>query len=269
MMGLVKLAGILVLSIPLTAQVFEFSREQMIKCTAKNPFGRFEDGRPKVPDSLIEKIRELSAEDCWGVLRRHQYVNQFEGNWKIIHPELKLAGRAVTAVYMPARPDLEDLVMAGLRARGFPNRGHQYVIDMLRPGDVLVADAYGKVPGFVGDNLATYIKVATKTGGLVVDGGIRDLESIHDIEVPIYCRFANPGAVTNFTLIGVNVPVRIGNVTVMPGDVVLGDREGTTFIPPELVQETVDRALEIKIHDEWTKMKLNTGRLKELGAAKR
>jgi len=133
---------------------------------------------------------------------------------------------------------------------------------MLQPGDVLVVDCWGKVPGFVGDNLATYALVATRTGGLVIDGGIRDLEGIHALDLQIYYRFAHPDAVTNFTLVGVNVPVRIGGATVMPGDVVLGDREGVTFIPPALVQKIVDNAVEIRIHDEWTKMKLKTGKYK-------
>ena len=246
----------------LPAQVLKLSPEELAKFTPKNTFERFADGRPKVPDSLIDQVRELSAEDCWGVLRRHEYVNQFENGWKVLNEGRKLAGRAVTAMYMPYRPTLDEVVTAGIRDAGFPNRGHQYVIDMLQPGDVLVADGYGTLPGFVGDNLATYIMVATKTGGLVVDGGIRDLEGIHGMDTQIYYRFADPRAVMNFTLVGINVPVRIGQTTVMPGDIVLGDREGTTFIPPHLAEEMVKGRIEIMIHDEWTKMKLKTGQYK-------
>lgn len=252
----------LLLSFPLGAQMLKLSREEMIQYTEKNPFERFPDGRPKVPDSLIERARGLSAEDCWGVLRQNKFTNQFEGNWKILNPDRKLAGRAFTAVYMPFRPDLDDIIMVGIKATGFPSRGHQYVIDSLQEGDVLVVDAWGEVPGFVGDNLATYVMVATKTGGLVVDGGIRDLQGVHGMDTQIYYRFAHPDAVTNFTMVGINVPVRIGKATVMPGDVVVGDREGTTFVPPQLIQEIVDNAVEIQVHDEWTKLKLKTGKYK-------
>jgi regulator of RNase E activity RraA len=127
---------------------------------------------------------------------------------------------------------------------------------------VLVVDAWGKVPGFVGDNLATYIEVATKNGGLVVDGGIRDLEGMTDIDTQIYYRFADPGAVANFSLVGVNIPVRIGEATVMPGDIVLGDKEGVTFIPPQLLEKVLEQKTEIVIHDDWTKIKLRSGKYK-------
>ncbi len=262
MIRFTTLLGLSLLSIPAAGQMLELSREQMVEYTAANPFGRFADGRPMVPAGILEKARELSAEDCWGTLRRHNYTNQFAGEFKILDPDRKMAGRAVTAVYMPYRPDLDDLVTAGFRAAGFPNRGHQWVIDQLQEGDVLVVDTWGKVPGFVGDNLATYIKVATKTGGLVVDGGIRDLQGIHGMDTQIYYRFAHPGSVGNFTLIGMNVPVRIGEATVMPGDVVIGDREGVTFVPPAHIEEILDQRVEIMVHDEWTKIKLETGKYK-------
>jgi 4-hydroxy-4-methyl-2-oxoglutarate aldolase len=253
----------LALCLPLSAQLFQWTREQMIQHTAKNPFDRFADGRPKVPDALLEKARGLSMEEAWGVLNRHGFVNQYEGNWKILHPEKKLAGRAVTAQFMPLRPDLNDLIMGGIKAKGFSKGGHQWVIDMLQPGDVLVVDLFGKEDsGFVGDNLATYVYVATKNGGLVLDGGIRDLDGVYPIDMSIYCRGAHPAAIRNVMLTGVNIPVRIGQTTVMPGDVVLGDREGTYFIPPDLIQEVVDRAEETHVHDEWTKMKLLTGKYK-------
>lgn len=263
MKRIATLALTLICVLPLGAQLFELSREQMIELTRSNPFERFPDGRPKVPDALLEKARELSAEDCWGLLLKNNYRQSFEGNFRILHPGRKLAGRALTAMYMPERPDLHSLIMAGLKEKkGFPRGGHQYVIDQLQPGDVLVADAFGSTPGFVGDNLATYISVATKTGGLVVDGGIRDLEGLRDIDTQIYYRFAHPDAVRGATLVGLNVPVRIGGVTVLPGDVIIGDAEGITVVPPALVEQAVEGALEIKVHDEWTKMKLRTGKYK-------
>ncbi|MCW5980482.1 MAG: dimethylmenaquinone methyltransferase [Bryobacteraceae bacterium] len=262
MKSIARFAAVLAACLPLGAQVFQFSRDEMIKYTPKNPFERFEDGRPKVPDSLLERARALSAEDCWGVLRRANYNNNFEGEFRILHPNRKMAGRALTAMYMPDRPDLNELVMSGIKAKGFPRGGHQYVIDMLQPGDVLVVDAFGKTPGFVGDNLAAYIGIATKTGGLVVEGGVRDLQGLADLDTQIYYRFAHPDAVRGATLVGLNVPVRIGGVTVMPGDVIIGDREGITVVPPELIEQSVKGALEIFVHDEWTKIKLRTGKYK-------
>ncbi len=245
-------------------QYFKLSKEQMVELTAKNPYARFDDGRPNVPDEMIEKTRGLSVEEIWGVLPAKQYPNQYEGNWRILHPAKKLVGRAVTAQFMPARPDLNDLVIGDLKRRNYASAAHQWVIDQLRPGDVLVADMFGKEDGgsIVGDNLATAIKSATVNGGLVVDGSIRDLEGIQPIDMGIYFRHAHPSAIREVTLTGYNIPVRIGKATLVPGDVVFGDRTGLYFIPPQFLKEIVDRAEETHIHDEWTKDKFSKGRYK-------
>jgi len=250
-------------AVPAAAQVFTFTRDQMIEYTAKNPFDRFEDGRPKVPDALLAKCKDLSAEEVWAVLPGAKYPNQYEGNWQILHPEKKLVGRAVTAQFMPYRPDVGDVAEARAHAKGLGQNANQRVIDSLQPGDVLVVDLFGKIERgtMVGDNLATAIYAATKTG-LVVNGAVRDLEGIYPIDMAVYIRGAHPTPIGNVMLTGVNVPVRIGDATVMPGDVVFGDREGIYFIPPSLVKEVLDKADETHIHDEWTKMKLLTGKYK-------
>src|SRR5216684_4138655 len=250
--------------LPLNAQIFTFTRDQMVKYTANNPFDRFEDGRPKAPDALLEKCKDLSAEEVWAVLPGAKFPNQYEGNWQIMHPEKKLIGRAVTVQFMPYRPDLMEVTEADAKARGLGRAAqHQRVIDTLQPGDVFVVDLFGKIEQgtIVGDNLATAIFAATKTG-LVVDGAVRDLEGIYPIDMAVYFRGAHPTPIGNVMLTGVNVPVRIGNATVLPGDVVFGDREGIYFIPPHLVKKVLDKADETHIHDEWTKMKIMTGKYK-------
>ena len=245
------------------AQVFTFTREQMLQYTARNPFERFEDGRPKAPDALLEKCKDLSAEEVWSVLPGAKYPNQYEGNWRILHPGKKLIGRAVTAQFMPMRPDIMDVSEAQAKAKGGRGGANQRVLDTLQPGDVLVVDLFGKIENgtIVGDNLATYIYGATKTG-FVVDGAVRDLEGIFPIDMAVYFRGVHPTPIGNVMLTGVNVPVRIGNATVMPGDVVFGDREGVYFIPPHLLKNVLDRADETHVHDEWTKMKFQTGKYK-------
>jgi regulator of RNase E activity RraA len=247
-------------SLPAGAQVFTLTRDQMIEYTGKNPFERFADGRPKVPDALLDKCKGLSAEEVWGVLPGAHYRNQYEGNWMILHPERKLVGRAVTAQFMPSRPDVGEVSEAKAHAKGLGRNANQRVIDTLGPGDVLVVDLFGKIEDgtMVGDNLATAVYAATKTG-LVVDGAIRDLEGIYPLDMSVYVRGVHPTPIGNVMLTGVNVPIRIGSATVMPGDVVFGDREGVYFIPPQFVKEILDRADETHVHDEWTKMKLLTG----------
>jgi 4-hydroxy-4-methyl-2-oxoglutarate aldolase len=250
-------------AIPVYAQVFRFTREDLVKYTAANPFDRFPDGRPKAPDALIEKLRALSMEDVWSVLRAAGYNNQYEGGWRLLQPGKKLVGRAVTAQFMPARPDVNAVVAKEGEAAGRHGGQNQWVIDTLQTGDVLVADIFGKIENgtIIGDNLATAIYVATGAG-FVIDGGIRDLEGIHPLGMAGYYRGVHPTAFSDLMCTGINVPVRIGGATVMPGDVVLGDREGVYFIPPALLEKIVDRAAETRIHDEWTQMKLRTGKYK-------
>ena len=244
------------------AQIFTLSRDQIIEYTAKNPFERFADGRPKVPDALLEKFKAMSVEEVWTILDRVGYKNQYEGHWQILHPEKKLIGRAVTAQFMPFRPDVNEVLESKAKARGGRN-GNQYVLDMLGPGDVIVVDLFGKEEGgtFVGDNLATYVYQATKTG-MVIDGSVRDLEGIFPIEMAAYFRGVHPTPIENVMLTGINVPIRIGGATVMPGDVVFGDREGVYFVPPHLVEQIVKNADELHIHDEWTQMMMKTGKYK-------
>lgn len=243
-----------------TAQVYTFTRDQMIEYTKKNPYTRFEDGRPKVPDDVIEKCKGLSVEEIWSILPGEGYRFQYEGGFEILHPGAKLIGRAVTAQFMPARPDVTD-VSEKDKPKNVP--AHQRVIDTLQEGDVLVADLFGKVDGgtIAGDNLAAAIWSATKRG-MVVDGGIRDKEGIHPMPIQVYFRGSHPSAIRDVMLTGYNVPVRIGQATVLPGDLVFADRTGVYFVPPHLIQKILDRAEETHIHDEWTKEKFMTGKYK-------
>jgi regulator of RNase E activity RraA len=246
---------------PAQAQIFSFTREQMIRYTAKNPFDRFPDGRPKVPDALLEKVRAMSVEEAWGILRQKGYLSQYGGDFKILNPGRKLVGRAVTAQYLPLRPDLAEVIDADARTSGLASGVNQRVIDRLQLGDVPVVDLMGAAPGhnFGGDNLQAAIYGATRTGA-VVDGTVRDLEGLAELPTQIYFKAGHPAAVGGVVIAGINIPVKVGEAVVMPGDVVLGDRTGIIFIPPHLVQDIVDAAEITHIHDEWTKAKFLTGK---------
>jgi len=256
----VILAGLAVV-LPGRAQVFKLTREQMIQYTARNPFDRFPDGRPKVPDSILERVKGLSAEEVFGIERRG-YPSQYEGNWKIVRPEKKLVGRAVTLLLMPLRPEVAEVDSTAFPSTAPRERQitHQSALDLLQAGDVIVVDAHAISGGVIGDNLATYIY--GKGAGFVIDGEIRDLDGIREIDMTGYYREAVPSYINNCMVAGINIPVTIGKVTVMPGDVVFGDTEGVYFIPPQLAKEVVDRADETHIHDEWTKKKFAEGKYK-------
>lgn len=249
---------------PAHAQLFGLTKEQMVEWTSQNPFERFPDGRPKVPDALIERARTLSSEEILAVLPGRGFRNQYEDGFQILHPNTPLVGRAFTVQFMPARPDLDGIINARSQAAGLGRMNNQVAIDMLQPGDVLVVDLFGLRENgtIVGDNLFYYVMKATKGGGLVVDGAIRDLNGISQMDMPAYFRGAHPSAIGNVMLTGINVPVRIGKATVMPGDLVIGDSEGVYFVPPALVEQVVDNADRIHIHDEWTRMKFDEGKYK-------
>jgi regulator of RNase E activity RraA len=219
-----------------------------------------------VPDKILERMAETTAEEAWSVLQSAGYRYQFEGNWQqiITDSDKRLVGRAVTAVFMPQRPDVHAVISDHGKKEGRSQAGGQnsWVIDILQPGDVLVVDLFGKIKDgtFIGDNLGT--SIYTKTGtGLVVDGAVRDLSGILEIKgFTGYVRDFHPSALRDVTLMGINVPIRIGEVTVMPGDVVLGDPEGVTFIPPHLAEKVAQSSEETRLQDDWGHEMLRQGK---------
>ena len=251
------------------AQLNTWTKEQIAEHTKAWTGERLADGRPKVSDEWLTRAKGLSQEEITipgGRGGGGGGYSQFEGDWRVLHPEIKMAGRVFTMQFMPARADLDTLILAKAKERGVQNLNNQYVFDMLQPGDVLVVDLYGKKEGgtIVGDNLFYYIMKATKGGGLVVDGSFRDLDGIADMPMACYYRSVHPSALTTSTatLSGFNVPIRIGNVTVMPGDLAVGDKEGVSFVPPQNVEAILDTADRTHIHDEWTRKRFDENKYK-------
>jgi regulator of RNase E activity RraA len=236
--------------------------EQVAAITAESSFGRGADGRPLVPADLLSRMKLVTNDEAWAVLERDNgYHFQFEGGWYNLHPDRVLVGRAVTVRLVPLRPDFQQLVEASGRAEGRSGGQNTWVIDELQEGDVLVVDLFSKIEDgtFIGDNLGTAIHARAKTG-LVVDGGIRDLERV--LELPdfnVFCRGAHPSAIYDVTVAEVNGPVRIGNATVLPGDIVLGTREGVTFVPPHLAESVVLRSEDVRQRDVFGKQRIAEG----------
>ena len=235
----------------------------MIAYTADNPYERFA-GRPAEGSGRTAREGE-GAGDRRGVRRgaAKGFPNQFAGDWKILHPGKRLVGRAFTVQFMPLRPDVAKGMQDEATKRGIGRLRNQTVIDMLGPNDVIVVDLFGKTDGgtFVGDKLAYYIWKTTGTG-MVIDGGMFWLGKIVPTGMPGYYRGTGPDSLSNVMLTGINIPIRIGNATVMPGDVVLGDEEGLFFIPPHLVKDAIDAAASTKARDEWIKSKMDLRKYK-------
>jgi regulator of RNase E activity RraA len=256
---IIALAALLMLSvvIPVFAQPGVFSRENLIRYTPEWKGERFPDGRPKVPDNVLERLKNASIEEPWSFLRnRNGYKYQFESGWQMVHQNVPFCGRALTVMFMPARPDIDKAVNEeGKIAR---RHGGQYTwgVNELQPGDVYVADVYGKLidSSHVGDNLGTTIWMKSGNGA-IIDGTVRDLEGLEKIEgFNAYVREFNPESHIDMTMtiMGINCPVKIGQCTVMPGDVVLAKREGVIFIPPHLAEEAAVDAEQTRIRDTFT-----------------
>jgi regulator of RNase E activity RraA len=238
------------------------SPDRIAALTPNVDLERLPDGRPRVPDDILERMRHVTNDEAWGVVERgHGYHFQFAGDWVNLHPDRVLVGRAVTVRMVPLRPDLHEVVERIGGEEGRSGGQNTWVIDALLPGDVLVVDLFGKIEDgtFIGDNLGTAIHARAGTG-LVVDGGIRDLERVYQLpDFNVFCRGVHPSAILDVTLAEVNGPLRIGGATVLPGDVVLGTREGVTFIPPHLAAEVVNRSEDVRQRDVFGKSRIADG----------
>lgn len=238
------------------------STEQRIALTRQWKGARFADGRPKVDDSLLQELKNVDAEEASQTMAGHGFLTQFAGGWHEINPGDRMVGRVFTAVFMPSRPDVNAAINAQGKAEGHTGSQNVWPIERLSPGDILVVDLFGKINEgtYAGDKLSTAI-FAKSGNGLVVDGAVRSASRISEIQgMHVFVRDFDPSALTDATLVGVNVPIRVGQVTVLPGDVAVSDVEGITFIPPQLAQEVVDNAQITHLIDDWGHQKLREGK---------
>ena len=238
------------------------SKDMMMFYTHRWTGERFPDGRPLVPDDLLNRVVKLSIEEVWQTLRNEGYNNQYADGWKMVHADEPFVGRALTALYMPKRPDVEKKILDKGHAEGQRGAANSWPIDQLREGDVYVADCFGKVVDgtLIGDNLGNSIYAKSKTG-VVFDAGARDLEGLQEIEGFNACvRDFHPSYLMETMLMGINVPITIGQAVVMPGDVVLAKKEGVIFIPPHLLSKVVLTGEFVAIKDEFGHAMLREGR---------
>jgi regulator of RNase E activity RraA len=228
---------------PALAQV-KMTKEQMMFYTSDWKGDRFPDGRPKLPDDLLKRALNVSIEDAWDYLREHGYRNQFEGGWQALHIDKPFAGRALTAQYMPTRPDMAKAIAAEGKAEGRVSGNNSWPINELQIGDVYVADGFGKIieGTLIGSNLGNGIAAHTHTG-FVFNAGIRDQEE--NREIPNFNGFYrgyDPSAWAQMELTSINAPIRIGRAIVLPGDLVLAKTDGVIFIPAILAEDAISAA---------------------------
>jgi regulator of RNase E activity RraA len=240
------------MAVPVFSQV-KTTKEQILFYTAEWKGERFPDGRPKVPDSLLTRALDVSIEDVWDYLQEQGYRCQFDGGWKALHIDRSFAGRALTAQYMPLRPDMARAIAAEGKSEGRQGSNNSWPIEQLQAGDVYVADGFGKVVEgtLIGSNLGSGIAAHTHAG-FVFDAGIRDQEENREItNLNGFYRGYDPSAWADMTLTAINAPVRIGRAIVLPGDLVLAKTDGVIFIPAILAEAAVSSAEFTNLEDAF------------------
>lgn len=258
---------LLLMLVPLLRiQAQQISKEELLFLTPHWTGERFPDGRPKVPDALLQRMKLVTLEEAWAVLRNENYKHQYDDGWQVINPDSVLVGRALTATFMPGRPDIQRVIDdRGHNKDGRVKSQNTWPIELLQKGDVYVVDQFGAHEDgpTIGDNLGN--SIYTKTGnGIVYHGAIRDINGLKELGgFTSYFRtyhpshhLNNPDGELNTTLVGINTPTRIGKITVLPGDVVLGRDGGVIIIPPHLVEKVVKTSEIIRLRDMFSHQRL-------------
>ncbi|MDA1094894.1 MAG: hypothetical protein O3A25_16710 [Acidobacteria bacterium] len=193
-------------------------------------------------DAQLEALARLPLESIWGALGdyRVNYVRGFTST----QPGQRIAGRALTMRFLPPRPDLVAAVDTLAAEGDWDRRYYARAAEEARPGDVVVAELGGAdghtLFGAMG---ALGIKLRG-VRGVIIDGGSRDLMELQDgmfADFPVFARFFDVHT-TSWLGVEWNAPVRIGQVTVLPGDVVVADDSGALFFPGDLAQSVLDAA---------------------------
>jgi regulator of RNase E activity RraA len=253
------------------AQQGFFTPEDVIKYTPDWHGERFPDGRPKVPDDILDRMKRVTLEEAWAVLQQNGFMHQYEDGWLSIHPDQVLVGRALTATWMPGRPDVQKLLETeGAKANRIGGM-NAWPVDMLQKRDVYVCDHFGlKVDGpSIGDNVGNAI-YAKSGNGIVYDGAVRDINGLDELpNFVAFVRYYDPshhygslrsGPRLNSTMVSINAPTRIGHAMAMPGDVVLGRNGGVIFIPPQLAEAVVQSSEETHLRDVFGHKRLEEGK---------
>ncbi|HOY20862.1 MAG TPA: RraA family protein [Haliscomenobacter sp.] len=265
MVKLSKLVLIVLAFLPCLAvngQQITPTKEQIIALTPEWKGERLPDGRPKTNDKFIERLKKVSLEEAWGYLRNKGYQNQFEGDWMMLRTEQVMVGRAVTAQYMPLRPEWDKIIKAAGEKEGRIGGTNSWPIDVLKTGDVYVADSYGKIVDgtLIGDNLGNSIYAKSKNG-VIFYGSVRDIEGLEAIQgFNAWIKGADPSYIQQMMLASINNPIRIGRATVLPGDVVLAKKGGIVFIPPHLLDDLVLNSEFVALRDAFGHQRLREGK---------
>lgn len=195
-------------------------------------------GPTPLSDELIEKINSVGTATLSSQLRKRGLNTVTIDGVTPTQPGTRMVGLARTLRFIPGREDL-------FASHGGGYNAQKRAFDSLNPGDVLVIEARGeKGTGTVGDILALRAKIRG-AAGIVTDGGVRDLDAVTDLGIPAYHSGPHPAVLgRKHVPWDTDVTIACGGTAVQPGDIIVGDADGVLVIPPAIVDELVDDAIE-------------------------
>jgi 4-hydroxy-4-methyl-2-oxoglutarate aldolase len=200
--------------------------------------------RTAVTDEQVARLKDLPIEAVWAALQSRQYQLCFVNGFEQTQQGSKVVGRALTMRYMPVRPDLMDGVKQLAKEGDWDFQYNVRAGEDAKPGDIILVELGGMVDKatFMGDVTGLGIKVAG-VKGVVIDGGLRDLNEFLPMkDLPVFYKGAHASAMADQVGVEWNGPIRIGTITVLPGDVVIADASGVLTFPPQLAAEVIKDA---------------------------
>ncbi len=191
---------------------------------------------------LFDKLMRVGIESAWSLVTAEGYPQNFINELTPLKPHHRMVGRARTMRYLPNRKD----VRAKIYAAG-PQLNYKSA-EEAQPGDILVFDAGGETRAGVSGGVTTIRFLVRGGAGMVIDGAMRDVPELESMHIQTYMRRGHASSVSPIMMsVDYQVPVRIGSVTVVPGDILVGDTTGILVIPADIVEKVANTALE---HDE-------------------
>lgn len=203
------------------------------------------EGSGPLPEELVEKLRQTPTAGLSTQLRSRGLDTVVIEGVRPLVPGTRMVGVARTLRFLPYRADV-------FQAHGGGYNAQKMAFDAVGPGEVLVVEARQETgSGTLGDILA--LRARTRgAAGVVTDGGVRDSAAVAEVGLPVFHQSVHPAVLGRKHVPWESqVAVACGNVTVLPGDVLVGDEDGVVVIPRGLAEEVAEAALAKEQEEAW------------------
>jgi regulator of RNase E activity RraA len=204
-------------------------------------------------DEMREQFNGASTATLAFQLQRRGIRSTFFSGLRPTRPGTRMLGYAHTLRYVPMREDLQRTLGMGVNAQ-------RQAVESMTTDEVLVIEARDECDaGTIGDIFTLRAKSLGATG-VVTDGALRDTGAIREIDLPVYHRASHAATLGRLHLpLAHQVPIACAGVTVMPGDIIVGDDEGAMVIPAALAEEVARDAARQEIEEEFALERVRAG----------